>query len=217
MPTAVDPTTDSILPPQLTRPAATTSYKTLRRRRSMYTTQDIPGQKTSEERRDPSTSVQESHVHHKVTCTSLSSHDAMGGLYALSSRLSLVSVLKQHSDVDVVLAAGGGTCQQLYRVYRYLRDRQEQWQKALEAKLANIPDPLCPEGHVPLPDQERKETLNLLRNSYAEMVKELNMMPVRSDTLRARQRKIELESQLNKLEDGIKVFSRPRVFIKVGE
>nr|CAD7443645.1 unnamed protein product [Timema bartmani] len=141
---------------------------------------------------------------------------------------------------------------------KYLRDRQEQWQKALEAKLANIPDPLCPEGHVPLPDQERKATLNLLRNmkfcydgvlqnvlfefrysteeermlllaivledeenlgggGYAEMVKELNMMPVRSDTLRARQRKIELESQLNKLEDGIKVFSRPRVFIKVGE
>nr|CAD7194969.1 unnamed protein product [Timema douglasi] len=102
-------------------------------------------------------------------------------------------------------------------VPKYLRDRQEQWQKALEAKLANIPDPLCPEGHVPLLDQERKATLNLLRNSYTEMVKELNMMPVRSDTLRARQRKIELESQLNKLEDGIKVFSRPRVFIKVGE
>lgn len=32
-----------------------------------------------------------------------------------------------------------------------------------------------------------------------------------------RNRKMELEKQLAKLEEGIKVFSRPKVFVKIGE
>ncbi|XP_047992610.1 uncharacterized protein LOC125231260 isoform X2 [Leguminivora glycinivorella] len=72
-------------------------------------------------------------------------------------------------------------------------------------------------GNVALPDQERKETLRMLRNSFAELVSELNKMPVKTDTLRMRNRKMELEKQLAKLEEGIKVFSRPKVFVKIGE
>ncbi|XP_063365295.1 uncharacterized protein LOC134653861 [Cydia amplana] len=75
----------------------------------------------------------------------------------------------------------------------------------------------CPPGHVALPDQERRETLRMLRNSFAELVSELNKMPVKTDTLRMRNRKMELEKQLAKLEEGIKVFSRPKVFVKIGE
>jgi hypothetical protein len=42
------------------------------------------------------------------------------------------------------------------------------------------------------------------------------MMPVRTDTLKMRNRKMELEKKLNKIEEGIKVFSRPKVFVKMG-
>lgn len=97
----------------------------------------------------------------------------------------------------------------------------------------------CPIGHVPLPDNERKETLsmlkksklksnldkqilkehNLLRNKlltdYQEYVSELNMLPIRTDTLRSQKRKMEIEKQLTKLEEAIKVFTRPKVFVKV--
>lgn len=52
---------------------------------------------------------------------------------------------------------------------------------------------------------------------FAELVNELNKMPVKTDTLRMRNRKMELEKQLAKLEEGIKVFSRPKVFVKIGE
>ena len=52
---------------------------------------------------------------------------------------------------------------------------------------------------------------------FAELVSELNKMPVKTDTLRMRNRKMELEKQLAKLEEGIKVFSRPKVFVKIGE
>ncbi|XP_021925231.1 uncharacterized protein LOC110832485 isoform X3 [Zootermopsis nevadensis] len=99
---------------------------------------------------------------------------------------------------------------------KYLQERRKEWQKKAEQSVLDAPDPACPLGHVPLPDSERKETLIMLRKSYTDLIQELNMMPVRMDTLRIRNRKIELEKQLNKIEEGIKVFSRPKVFVKIG-
>lgn len=58
---------------------------------------------------------------------------------------------------------------------------------------------------------------SLCISGFAELVSELNKMPVKTDTLRMRNRKMELEKQLTKLEEGIKVFSRPKVFVKIGE
>ncbi|KAB0793671.1 hypothetical protein PPYR_13291 [Photinus pyralis] len=92
---------------------------------------------------------------------------------------------------------------------KYLRDRKEELTKQCEL------EPDCPDGHVLLPDEERKETLRVLRQSYADRIQELNSMPVRSDTLRMRRRKMELEEELKKIDEGIKVFQRPKVFVKV--
>lgn len=45
---------------------------------------------------------------------------------------------------------------------RYIKNRKEiQVQKAKIEEL----DPNCPNGHVPLPDCERKETLQMLKKS----------------------------------------------------
>ncbi|KAK5641028.1 hypothetical protein RI129_009575 [Pyrocoelia pectoralis] len=92
---------------------------------------------------------------------------------------------------------------------KYLRDRKEELNKQCESETD------CPEGHVLLPEEERKETLRVLRQSYADRIQELNSMPVRSDTLRMRKRKMELEEELKKIDEGIKVFQRPKVFVKV--
>ncbi|KAF5288436.1 hypothetical protein FQR65_LT02088 [Abscondita terminalis] len=92
---------------------------------------------------------------------------------------------------------------------KYIRDRKEEL-----AKECNL-DPDCPEGHVLLPDEERKETLRVLRQSYADRIQELNSMPVRSDTLKMRKRKMALEEELKKIDEGIKVFQRPKVFVKI--
>ncbi|XP_026501028.1 enkurin domain-containing protein 1-like [Vanessa tameamea] len=100
---------------------------------------------------------------------------------------------------------------------KYLRDRKDST-KEVEDTKGDDDNTICPPpGHVTLPDNERKETLRMLRNSFAELVSELNKMPVKTDTLRMRNRKMELEKQLAKLEEGIKVFSRPKVFVKIGE
>lgn len=101
-------------------------------------------------------------------------------------------------------------------VPKYIKDRKETLEKIQKAKTQEL-DANCPDGHVLLPDHERKETLRVLRKNYQDYVNELNMMPIKVDTLRAQRRKIEIEKQLNKLEEGIKVFSRPKVYVKMNE
>ncbi|XP_076390744.1 uncharacterized protein LOC100883810 isoform X2 [Megachile rotundata] len=101
-------------------------------------------------------------------------------------------------------------------VPKYIKERKETLEKIQKAKTEEL-DANCPDGHVLLPDHERKETLRVLRKNYQDYVNELNMMPIKVDTLRAQRRKIEIEKQLNKLEEGIKVFSRPKVYVKMNE
>lgn len=90
---------------------------------------------------------------------------------------------------------------------KYLQDRK--------AENATEEDDLCPPGHVLLPESERKETLRVLRQSYADRIQELNGLPVRSDTLRVRKKKMEIEEELKKIDSGIKVFQRPKVYVKI--
>lgn len=111
-------------------------------------------------------------------------------------------------------------------VPKYIQERKE----AVQNQMGDKHD--CPEGHVLLPEEERKETLKVLRQSnqihifvlwahqvlvagYADRIQELNSMPVRNDTLRMRRRKMELDNELKKIDEGIKVFQRPKVFVKI--
>lgn len=41
------------------------------------------------------------------------------------------------------------------------------------------------------------------------------MLPVRSDTLKMQQRKIDIEGDLQKIDEGIKIFQRNCVFVKM--
>ena len=51
--------------------------------------------------------------------------------------------------------------------------------------------------------------------AYASLIDELNRVPIRLDTMRVRDYKIKLEQQLQKLERGMAIFSRPRVYVKL--
>lgn len=132
------------------------------------------------------------------------------GIEVERNRSRLNSILER-KDKDPYLPSG----YQKGVLPKYLRERKEQLPHAEGTGVAI--NEVCPPGHVALPDNERKETLRMLRNSFAELVSELNKLPVKTDTLRMRNRKMELEKQLAKLEEGIKVFSRPKVFVKIGE
>ncbi|XP_057667642.1 uncharacterized protein LOC130900789 [Diorhabda carinulata] len=92
------------------------------------------------------------------------------------------------------------------RLPKYLQNKKEEIKEEEDT---------CPIGHILLPEAERKDTLKLLRESYASRIQELNTLPVRSDTLRVKKRKQEIEEDLKKLDSGIRVFQRPKVFVKI--
>ena len=50
-----------------------------------------------------------------------------------------------------------------------------------------------------------------------ELLAQLNALPVRVDTLRVKTAKADLERKLAEIEDAIKIFSRPKVFVKVDD
>ena len=51
----------------------------------------------------------------------------------------------------------------------------------------------------------------------AELLTQLNALPVRVDTLRVKTTKADLERKLAEIEGAIKIFSRPKVFVKVDD
>ncbi|XP_035737987.1 uncharacterized protein LOC118448616 isoform X1 [Vespa mandarinia] len=152
---------------------------------------------------------------------SIELHDSpkISELPIINEKTDIVKPSKDRNSVATKIAAqlNNGVVPTNYRkgvVPKYIKDRKEAQQKAEEAKTAAF-CPECPEGHVPLPDHERQETLRMLKKNYQDYVNELNMMPIKTDTLRAQKRKMEIEKQLNKLEEAIKVFSRPKVYVKI--
>lgn len=43
----------------------------------------------------------------------------------------------------------------------------------------------------------------------------MNCLPIRTDTFRIKQTKNELEKKLTELDEAIKIFSKPKVFVKI--
>ncbi|KAK7113492.1 enkurin domain-containing protein 1-like [Littorina saxatilis] len=96
----------------------------------------------------------------------------------------------------------------------YLRSRKKQWKKDEEDRIANTPDPSMPPGHRALPEKERMETLTLLKSKEKELVRQLASLPIGCDTMRVRNQRKEVEGKLAEIEEAIKIFSRPKVFVK---
>ncbi|KAF1611889.1 Enkurin domain-containing protein 1, partial [Eudyptes chrysolophus] len=100
-------------------------------------------------------------------------------------------------------------------VPQYLLERKELWRRQMEEQLRNLPDPDTPPGHTMMPEGQRLETLSNLKQSQEQLIKDLVMLPVRADTLSMQNRRVELERKLSQIEEAIKIFSRPKVFIKL--
>lgn len=50
---------------------------------------------------------------------------------------------------------------------------------------------------------------------HKEIMDEYNCLPVSQDSLRVRQKREHLEKQMIKLEEGIRVLSKPKVFVRI--
>uniref|UniRef100_A0A8B9SU59 Enkurin domain containing 1 n=1 Tax=Anas platyrhynchos TaxID=8839 RepID=A0A8B9SU59_ANAPL len=94
-------------------------------------------------------------------------------------------------------------------VPQYLLERKELWRRQMEEQLRSLPDPDTPPGHTMMPGGIRG------KQSSGQLIKDLVMLPVRADTLSIQKRRVELERKLSQIEEALKIFSRPKVFIKL--
>ncbi|XP_042556904.1 enkurin domain-containing protein 1 isoform X1 [Dipodomys spectabilis] len=100
-------------------------------------------------------------------------------------------------------------------VPQYLLERRDLWRREAEARQNNQPDPAMPPGHTRMPESQRLETLNNLLQSQSQLLRELVLLPAGADSLRAQSHRAELDRKLVQIEEAIKIFSRPKVFVKM--
>lgn len=99
------------------------------------------------------------------------------------------------------------------KVPNYLENRRHQWQLEEQERIANLPDPDCPKGMILMPEKERIETLETLKNSRNEAMKQLSNMPFIIETPSQRKKHDLLENKIKEIESAIALFSRQKVFI----
>eukprot|EP00792_Barthelona_sp_PAP020_P003837 TRINITY_DN1693_c0_g1_i1.p1 TRINITY_DN1693_c0_g1~~TRINITY_DN1693_c0_g1_i1.p1 ORF type:complete len:291 (+),score=88.34 TRINITY_DN1693_c0_g1_i1:34-873(+) len=98
----------------------------------------------------------------------------------------------------------------------YLKERKAELEAEREAAMAPPPNEL-PEGIIQLPEEERIETLNSLREQLHELEEQLRKLPLVVETHSGIQRKSNLEEQISSTLAAIKVFGQPIVYVNLNE
>jgi len=81
-------------------------------------------------------------------------------------------------------------------------------------RIANARDPGCPPGMTLMPEDERLETLRVLRATLDDVKSQLQRLPLTIETPSQIRRKNALEAKFKEVEDAVKIFSRPKVFVR---
>ncbi|XP_065369700.1 uncharacterized protein LOC135961969 [Calliphora vicina] len=102
-------------------------------------------------------------------------------------------------------------CREDVRLPRYLE--KEKREKEVERVRELSKDPNCPLGHYALTEEERLNALNKAKQKMASLINELNHMPMTTETLRLRQRKVDIEKELTQIELDIRLYSKHKVYI----
>jgi len=100
-------------------------------------------------------------------------------------------------------------------VPKYLQNRQASWKAEVERIEREKPDPDCPAGHRKLSDGDRREILGQMKERYKSLTLQANSFPVRNDTMRVQKMKAEIEREMANLEEKIRQYERPKVFVKI--
>lgn len=123
------------------------------------------------------------------------------------------------SDVRSVKSSKGKETKihQLGEIPKYLIQRQYDLKEQELKQKQEEKDPSIPPGHMILSQEERLSTLEKFKKNKDELLREYIHLPVCCDTLRARKRKETLEQELAKMDEGIEIFSKHRVLIKIDD
>mmetsp|Transcript_2801 Transcript_2801/g.5412 ORF Transcript_2801/g.5412 Transcript_2801/m.5412 type:complete len:307 (+) Transcript_2801:163-1083(+) len=98
------------------------------------------------------------------------------------------------------------------QVPEYIVQRQTEL-LAAKAQAAATRDPDCPPGMVQVSEAERTQTLDSLKQAAQATRNELRKFPLSLSSVAQRNRKLDLENQLEEEETAIAVFSKPKVYV----
>lgn len=73
----------------------------------------------------------------------------------------------------------------------------------------------CPPGMRLVSEQERVETLEMLRKGREDTFQAINSLPIANVTGAVRRRRQENEEKLTEIEKAIASFSRPKVYVSL--
>ncbi|CAG9331537.1 unnamed protein product [Blepharisma stoltei] len=99
------------------------------------------------------------------------------------------------------------------KVPQYLEDYKAQREADRETKRRQEEDAKCPPGMRLMPEEERLETLEILQKGKDDVWMLINKLPIASNTQSVIRRREEYEKKLQELENAIKTFSRPKVYV----
>jgi len=102
------------------------------------------------------------------------------------------------------------------QVPEYLQQRKLQWAQEKEEAKRLAPDPNCPKGMKLMPEDERVQTLEVLKASREEAMNQLSRMPFILETPTAKRKHAELEMKLKEIEAALQLFSKQKVYIADG-
>jgi|TARA_B110000008_G_scaffold43496_1_gene41102 hypothetical protein len=100
------------------------------------------------------------------------------------------------------------------KVPLYLQERKAEMAEDAARKRRAEENKKAPAGMSLMPEEERLDTLKILKDNLAATKDHLQRMPLLVETPSAIRKKANLERKIQEIEDAINIFSRPKVFIK---
>mmetsp|Transcript_24061 Transcript_24061/g.36104 ORF Transcript_24061/g.36104 Transcript_24061/m.36104 type:complete len:326 (-) Transcript_24061:7-984(-) len=101
------------------------------------------------------------------------------------------------------------------KVPAYVRKRKEELAERERIRyLEENPVDVAPEGMMLLSEQDRLETLGLLRQKEDSAQKELDSLSITGDSLKLKRKRDKLEAAMREINDAIKIFSKEKVYVQ---
>ena len=99
------------------------------------------------------------------------------------------------------------------KVPQYIEEFKAKREVQMERKRQEEEQAKCPPGMKLMAEQERLETLEILKKGKEDVWQDINKLPIASNTLTVQRRRAEYEGKLVDLENAIKTFSKPKVYV----
>ncbi|TPX67146.1 hypothetical protein CcCBS67573_g07600 [Chytriomyces confervae] len=96
---------------------------------------------------------------------------------------------------------------------KYLLDRKMEWAEREKERLDALKRECIPKGMKLIPDQERIDTLNFLKDTQQKLLTELSHFALVVESAKLQKRRSALEKKLCEIEEAIGVFSRKKVYV----